>query len=130
MSAMEFREPNEVLWRGVRPAHRGVQILANDAKSDGTTILHTVPVGKTFYLCDCSVTVDCGIVQRVGRLDIRDAEDAVISTLVRCVTSLVQAYVFTPSYWPPIEIPAGYDVVITSNSASLVIYAFIHGWEE
>ena len=34
------------------------------------------------------------------------------------------------SYYPPMEIPAGYTINIISSSVGVVAYGFCHGWIE
>ena len=44
---MEYREPNQVLWRGVRPAHNGTQVQGYAAVVGIATAAMYTAVGVT-----------------------------------------------------------------------------------
>jgi len=130
MALMRFREPNQVKWVGVRPAHRGTQIAKWNIATDETTILHTVTAGKVLYLCTSILTSNT-IVAGSIYLQIRDLADAVWFILAKTrqsTTSWGQA--FCQTFWPPLEVPAGYDIVVVSSPGSVTAIGSIFGWEE
>jgi len=130
MSVMKFREPNQVLWRGVRPGHNGTQVIAFKDATAGTLPLYTVGVGETLYLC----TVGLGITTDVTgfcRVDLRDDGDAFIATLLTLFHFLnIGTIEVHETYWPPMELLAGYYLEVVSGAAGLTARAHIFGWEE
>lgn len=130
MSAMEFREPNQVLWRGVRPGHNGTQILKQHYKANGVRIVHTVTAGKTLYLLSSLLHYSADVTGSITAA-IRDTGDNIVFYLG---ISFVFAGVSTPPvswhFWPPAEIPAGYDIFVSSSAAGLTAWLGISGWEE
>lgn len=130
MGVMEFREPNQVLWRGVRPAHNGTQIAKDKTITNGTAIVHTVTAAKTFFLTAATFSVFGSAAAQRGELFVRDADD--LNPYLIFLLGLGAAGHFSEGlpFNPPLEIPAGYDVCIFSNDANLGAAAFIHGWEE
>jgi len=130
MALMKFREPNQVQWVGTRPAHRGTQIAANVFVDNVTTIIYTVSAGKTLYLCH-AILASTSIVAGNGVLKIRDAVDADWIHLARAYqTALSWGQNYSIPFWPPLEIPALYDVVVLSNAVGCSWLGGIHGWEE
>ncbi|KKN33019.1 hypothetical protein LCGC14_0807880 [marine sediment metagenome] len=139
-------EQNQLNWRGIRPTypveniqtHPGpfetavagkarTQIVKSVEVANTTTIIHTVTAGKTFYLCSCSCSADTGI-NKLTHLKVRNASDTDQYTIIDHESS-AQATIFgSLSFFPPISIPAGWDIVLTTNAAQGM--GFIHGWEE
>jgi len=130
MSAMKFREPNEVLWRGVRPGHRGEQIAKYDSANNSTVIIHTVSAGKTFFMTTANYMSETSGAGAGGRLDVLNASGVLQYTIAVIVFTAVGQGAISMSFNPPLEIPGGYKIVVFSNSAALTARAFIHGWEE
>jgi len=56
MALMNFREPNQVKWVGVRPAHNGEQINIGNFVVNGAVTLYTVPAGKILLLIEISAS--------------------------------------------------------------------------
>jgi len=130
MSAMKFREPNEVLWRGVRPGHRGEQVAEYKEVANGTAIVYTVGAGKTFFMTTANFICDSSVTATLATLYVRNASDVLQYYLGVAYFRAVGQIVAPMTFNPPLEIPAGWDVVIASDSANLKTRAFIHGWEE
>jgi len=130
MALMKFREPNQVKWQGVRPAHNGTQVLETDVVVSGTKILYTVAAGKILYLTHAYLGVGLITAIGIGYLWIRDSTPTNLYLLgvVRSITDTPSGPSF-PCYWPPIEIPATYDIAVIAT-ANLEIHATIHGWVE
>jgi len=130
MALMEFREPNHVKWQGVRPAHDGTQVLSEQYVINGTLPIYTVPVGQTFYLC--TVGMACAIFA-VG-LGIVGVQTDVPATIANLLYDNYVAGSHLPtknvSFWPPIELPAGYSVFVFSGVPVLQMYGWAHGWVE
>lgn len=130
MALMKWRELNQVKWVGVRPGHNGTQVLKENYVSNATLVLHTVTAGKTLYLCSAYASYYISATGIIGRLFVRDVADFTVYSFSICNSGALGQMESTPSYNPPIEIPAGYDICLISGAASMVIRAGIHGWEE
>jgi len=52
MALMTYREANQVLWRGVRPAHNGTLVYDTFAIENNALSMYTVPAGQTLFLCN------------------------------------------------------------------------------
>ena len=130
MALMNYREANQVLWRGVRPAHNGTQIVKYIFACNNVTIIHTVSAGTTFHLCSFGLgvhTVAAGTIN----VAVRNAADVfqyylAMAEIVAGVTTMP----FQGTFWPPLEIPAGYDLVVQSNAVVLTVMGMCFGWEE
>lgn len=130
MALMEFREPNQVRWTGSRPAHRGTQIIKQFGVISGTAIVHTVTAGKVFYLCECLLST-FNSVSSYGYGFIRDGADALIRRIIAMRVQAGSTFVGPHNtFWPPIEIPAGYDICVLSSALAIEYKLSIHGWEE
>jgi len=130
MALMKFREPNQVKWVGVRPGHNGTQIIRSQGADNATVELYLVPVGQTFYLCSASLGYRL-VVDGYVKLFINDLVPAQWFLCFEDVLlALSPAQTVTDSYWPPIEVPAGYTFYIQSAGAGLQAWGQIHGWVE
>ena len=123
-------EPNAARWVGVRPGHGGSQIVKSGKKANGTEILYTVTAGKTLYL----ISVESMVSDNVGGLTAVYIRDELDVTWYQCDYRMsVQN---NPNwgkqsfFFPPLEVPAGYDICMYSNVAGLNCQASIFGWEE
>ena len=130
MALMKFREPNQVKWIGTRPGHDGTQVLARGAADSATTVLYTVPVGNTFYLCHSMMGYGA-IAAGIAVFEIQDlvpvrVVDLFYDTLVAGIAGNSK----NASYWPPIEIPAGYRIVVVSSAVGLTVHGTVFGWVE
>lgn len=130
MAFMEFREPNQVKWVGVRPGHNGEQVLEYAIAQNSTPILYTVPAGKVFYLCGYSLNTWDTVGVATLRLVIYDDTPAAWKYLQYLISSANSGQSITKSYWPPLEIPSGYSVRLESAVATATVRGSIHGWVE
>lgn len=106
------------------------QIAEYGSASNTTTILHTVTGGKTLYLSACQLScTNNAAARQTAYLEVTDADDNFQYSIIplACVSSFSVAG--NISLQPPIEIPAGYKVKITSADAEFGVYGFIHGYE-
>ena len=130
MAVMAFREPNRARWVGVRPGHDGTQVVKYARAENATVIIHTVTAGKTLFLCGLMGSVfDNGGGQHTV-VFVRDGADVFKYYLYWGENNASAGEPFSKSYWPPIEIPAGYDVCAQSTAAAHYINAIIDGWED
>jgi len=130
MSAMLYREDNKVLWRGVRPAHNGVQVAKSALATNNTVILHTVTAGKTLFLTTMVYGTDP---EAVGlcQMQVRNVADVVQYTIQNFIPRTTStSFSGSITFNPPLEIPAGYDIILVSGIAMLDLNCFINGWEE
>jgi hypothetical protein len=125
---MVFREPNQARWIGTRPAFDGDQVCKYITANNAIAIVYTVPHGHTFFLCGFVVTINGGAVNDSVELEDRDAGDVVARTYVKMQLSAVGQEVASHSFWPPIEIPEDYDIILVSNTVTSVGRGTIHGW--
>lgn len=130
MSAMDFREPNEVLWRGVRPAHKGTQIVKVAQPTAQTLNVHEVSAGKTLFLTTASLSKwgNMGF----GNLLVTNSGLTIqyYILIVESLTAVGHIATNPINFSPPLEIPAGWFVRCQATGAGSIAYGFIHGWEE
>ena len=130
MSAMSFREPNQVKWVGVRPAHNGEQVVASGLASNSTAILYTVPSNKTFYFVSYGATAYIAATGISAWMQIYDGAGALWNTIIDFISDSVGALRADNTFYPPMELPSGYSIRLVSNDSNVQIRAFIFGWEE
>lgn len=130
MSLMAFREPNQVAWVGSRPSHRGSQIAVHGGGSNGSNIIHTVSAGKTFFLTTLLGVVNTSATGTLAQIGIRNVSDVTQYFLFSSTFDQVGQLPIPLNFWPPHEIPAGWDIFSFSSAGTLDISVFLHGWEE
>lgn len=132
MALMKHREGNEIKWVGVRPGHRGELIGKNKRQtSTGVGIIHTVTAGKTFFLTFGSLTICRRGTSGYGRLAVRDAGDDVVYVIFEAyANSDTQGFNFGSGFPFPVEIPAGYDIIVESGATNVLCCGTAIGWEE
>jgi len=130
MSLMDFREPNQVKWVGVRPGHNGEQVAESYVGGAGVDYeLYEVPAGKTFYLCNYIAHFNRNAWGDQSTFYIRDDGD--VNWL------LLAGNVGVPDAGPhclnfglhPLEVPAEYDFYVVAG-ANTYSWVMIHGWVE
>ena len=130
MSVMNFREPNQVKWVGVRPAHNGTQVIKHTNAQNGTVIIYTVPSGNTYFLTGFTIGVRQEAAGDIA-LGVRDGSDVWQYYLFHNSYGSAQPpYAFGMGLTYPIEIPEDYDIYLWSSAASVYIFATIMGWIE
>ena len=130
MSAMSYREPNQVKWVGIRPGHNGTQIAISQVAVNATAIVYAVPAGKTFYLSHAQLNFYSVLAAITFLLYVRNAADVAQYNIISLASGVAGHLAVPCVFNPPIEIPALWDIVVSSNSLSGNAYAFIHGWAE
>lgn len=130
MAVTKHREPNQAKWVGMRPGHNGEQVFEAGAVDNGTTILYTVPAGKVFCWCGWNA-VSAGNAYNVKTfLEVYDAVPALSLSVQRFGSAVNSALALSRTYWPPVEIIAGYSIRIRSTLANISLYCGINGWVE
>jgi len=105
------------------------QIVESLFLNNAITILHTVTVGKTFYLVTVSAQQIFDSASYSGMF-VRDAADAKQYDLVYMFSALENQFFSTGLHFSPaLEIPAGWDIVVESNNSAAKINGFISGYE-
>ena len=132
MALMTFREPNQVQWRGVRPAHDGTQVTKNKERlGAGNVTIHTVSVDCIFFLTFCSFGSRESVAaeafadvrtQPIGAL----AEIPIISHMYDVAGHQSSVATFNP----PLEIDESITIRMNVTHANVDAKATIHGWEE
>ena len=95
-----------------------------------TTIVHTVTAGKIFHFTDFVVSCETAAAGATVWIAVRNAADVIQYTLLSPTFALNHTLLLGHTFGVPLEIPAGYDVVIGGSNAADGINAFVHGWEE
>jgi len=132
MALMGFREANQVLWRGVRPAHDGTQITKGNAQTGaGAVVIYTGHATKTLFITFASLA---------SRLDVAGAARVLIEVMPvgepGVVPILSQYYdiaghqCMAATFNPPIEVAATEDISLVVWGANIDARACIHGWVE
>ncbi len=134
-------EPNQVLWRGVRPVEgiRGVWPARNatrvsafgEAAGDTTISIYTVPAGKILFISSCQLST---------RLSATESKYAMIYSRTEVDTTHIRIFrqnVRIPGtvsnqlgFFPALQLGPGYELLIVSNSNSIEAYGVAHGWLE
>jgi len=128
MATTKWREGNRARWVGTRPAHDGEQVASSSEANNATVVQYTVPAGKVFHLCFYQVSCRADAAGNFARLYVRDAADNLVYQIVVYYFGALDNVNSTGTLYPPLEIPAGYDIVIHSNAAGCTIYSFVLGW--
>lgn len=128
--AMGFREPNMARWLGVRPAHNGTQVAKYASAINTTAIVYTVTAGKVLHLFHAEVWIAVAAAGQ-GFLLVRNAADV---AQYYFLPILCAAAVMHPcgvaNFYPPVEIPEGWDICVVSSAAVLSVTGEIFAWEE
>ena len=130
MALMKFREENHVKRVGVRPAHDGTQVLASDQAQNGQKTIYTVPAGKVFYLCSWGLGYQLIVAGRGILRVVNDVPATVASLIYDVFTAPIEAKTTMGTAWPPIEMSAGWSIVVISNAAGLLVDGWCFGWIE
>ena len=130
MALMGFREFNQARWVGIRPGHRGTQVLLDINVAPGTVEIIDGTQTTITYLTDWSLGM--------GR-NVSAKTDMFITTNAN-VHVCTLAYIGTMTNHPsavaiqalqyPIELPAGYKVKVTVVGVGSDVKGYLHGWEE
>lgn len=126
MALTSHREQNRERWVGVRPAHDGEQVMKYTGATNNTVIIYTVPAGKTLLLWDwVHDTFTNGAA--IGQIAARDDADVAFAYISTHSFGAAGTKIGSLAYSVPIELYAGYDVVIISNIAGCTSRGMIHG---
>jgi hypothetical protein len=130
MSAMAFREPNEVRWVGVRPAHKGTQGAESSLANGSTVVIKTVSSGKTLYLHYFFLSWRFTATGQTVQLTVRNASDVDQYDLIKITSGAAGQGAEAVSLHYPIEIPQGWDIYVKSDTSGALAIGGIVYWEE
>lgn len=126
-----FREDNSARWFGVRPAHKGEQILETSSASGGASTIYTVPANKVFLLCNATAMYyGTGTGSNIYMVIYDNGGSQRYRIIHRWVTAQNNSYQSSANYYPPIELSAGYYIVIGTGLATYSCFGSIHGFLE
>jgi len=132
MGIMTYREANQVLWRGARPAHNGTQVIVRGNQlGAGENTFYTVPVGETFYLTYYHVGSRLSAAAAAeGGLVIYDATPGLWQWIVYHEYDVAGHQVSFMGFPFPLEIPAQYTFRNNLSHANMDCLCIIAGWTE
>ncbi len=108
----------------------GTQVLKSNVAENSTAILYTVTTGKTLYLSTATLSVAFSPdVTGTSALFLRDQNDANAVIIFSVTHVSINGFAVGQSFFPPLEIPALWDICVSSGIAGLYAYGFIHGYE-
>lgn len=127
MAYARYREENIVNWVGVRPGHNGEQIHVHlSVPAADWAIVYTVGAGKVLlldYAFLCSAIAGAA----TQYLSVyTDAPAELARILAGYQAAAVSGIPKSASFWPPIEIPAGYSIR-GYQSGIIATTCIIHG---
>ena len=111
---------------------RGLEwIRKRSSISNGVAIIHTVSEGKSFFLVfSMLIITPYATGNKQGSLAIRDVNDALIADIQSLYCADAEGGRGESQSYPiPLEIPAGWDIIIWADSYTTT-GASIFGWEE
>jgi hypothetical protein len=130
MSAMAFREPNEVRWVGVRPAHKGTQIKGSGAASGNTVDVLQISSGKKGFITTIFFSVDRDTADARGSVYHTNSANTVLHTFISRVVRGVYSDMVVMHFNPPYELGSSDKIRVTSEAVGFGSFASAVGWEE
>lgn len=114
-----------------RQTKDSTQVAVSKTKANGVEIIYTVPASKVFYMTAWTLGLTGSAVDLV-HLKVRNVADTEQYTIMTmgAETTLLESQTQSGSFDPPLEIAAGWDVILDSDAANADGTAFIHGYTE
>jgi len=128
--AMHFREPNEVRWVGVRPAHKGTQISSSDSVSNGTIDLYVNNSGNVSFVHYIGLSTNSEGAGKAGSLLWTNSNNVTQSVLIRHKYQAAGQMANYVSLHYPLELPNGHKLRVLSDNAGLGAVGSFIAWEE
>lgn len=107
----------------------GIQIAKSVTATNETLLLLTITAGRTFYLTHYVFTPNSSVVGAYGRVAVRNGSDVEQYVIAMTAFDTVGQVTVSGTLNPPLEIAAGWDIIVVSSDADLNARAFIHGYE-
>jgi len=134
-------EPNEVVWRGVRPVSgiRGIWPARDSVRVSpqgsvfavGVTIIYTVPAGKLLFISGVNLGTGLSADANVRAfVAVRNAADVFQYGLIYHRFVKAGQLNSFPFFSPALEASAGWDAYLNSDSANLSSTCYMFGWLE
>ena len=127
--ATVHREPNQVKWIGVRPGHNGIEILESGNVDNGTDVVYTVPADKLFLWFGWNAIMISNAYSAACYIGIFNAVPVLVKNIQTFGTGTNMATSLSKSYWPPLEVAAGFSIRFVSTAAGRTLDGSIHGIE-
>lgn len=106
------------------------QVVKSGVIANAALVVHTVTAAKTLYLTNFSFsTYNTSGASQTGYLYVQNSVPVVQYTMVAVMTPNNDGKAVADQLLPPLEIPAGWQIVILSGAANFNVNAFIHGYE-
>ena len=130
MALMSFREANQVLWRGVRPAHNGTQVIYDiNTAVIAEHVLFTSGAGIYHFICNCWIASTDNLAQELTIRVYNDAP-AIIGSLYYGRSSVgYKGINQNLSFWPPFEFSPGFSLRVNVSAATWCSFG-CSGWSE
>ena len=125
-----WRESNRLRWVGVRPAHEGTQVVGRGGGENSEVICYTVPAGYVFFLCGIIPTFSTSTSGRYGEVRVYSDVPALAYRLFGILAYGLTEVCAPMSYYPPLELPAGYTLRTFSSGLASECYCAYNGWIE
>jgi len=130
MALMKFREPNQVRWQGVRPAHDGERFGAFVSLNGvGWNAVLPVHATMTRYVTYFYMGMPHNLVQRAS-LAVRNDVAAVIQQFGDWESVVANPGIWVcQSFWPPVEVPPNWTIDMNLSVAAWTRCGVL-GWRE
>lgn len=138
---MGLKETNQVRMVGVIPSRNAspipvgkipddaTQVTKRGSATNTTTVIHPVTASKTFYLSTLIFFADVTAAGYTAEIFVTNGQGATQYNLIYLTCRAVGQIGTSPSFNPPLEIPAGWDICAKSNGTQIVCDGFVHGYE-
>ncbi len=134
-------EPDQVLWRGVRPVDgiRGVWPARNSTRinksgrqtTGNVLVLYVVPAGKKLFIASSILSCWSDTTSNVrGSLEVTDTALAVLYDIAYILFTDPGMFAVTQQFSPALEAAATDEVRINPSSAGVETFGAIFGWLE
>jgi len=128
MARMGWRENNRAKWVGIRPGHYGTAVDLYESMSNGELIAYIVPAGYVLYISELTFTSRGTAAGAYCNARIKTDADVVLLALIEHSYAAAGQLSTSRTFFPPMEVPAGYTVGIRSTSDKSTGILCLHGW--
>lgn len=109
-------------------------VFKSEIIAGATLVMHTVTAGKTLFLTSASLALGSLLTSDVCYLAVRNAIDVlqfdILRHRVKATADNSANVANSMALIPPLEIAAGWDVVVYSPDVDIAAAATFSGWEE
>ena len=130
MALMTYREPNQVRWVGIRPGHRGTQIIGDVLIENNTADILQITAGKKGYITLITLSIMHAAAGYVY-LYWTDSLNAILGTLFTNRSAInTKTTDLCINFSPPFEIGDNHKIRLRSSDVAVRPHATVIGWEE